>query len=172
MAPHPPAARVPPSPRSRGEGWGEGLFPAKIKSGRICTMMPIDTNPYNLGLDKNAANFTPLTPIGFLLRSASVYPDRLAVAYGERRYTWRETLERCRRLASALAAHDVRRGDTVALMAPNLPEAFEAHFGVPMAGAVLNALNIRLDPETIAFILRHGEAKVLITDTEFSPVVK
>src|SRR5262249_49098083 len=79
---------------------------------------------------------------------------------------------RCRRLASALAACGVGRGDTVALMAPNLPEVFEAHFGVPMAGAVLNALNIRLDPETIAFILRHGEAKVLITDTEFAPVIR
>ena len=87
-----------------------------------------------------------------------------------RRYTWREALGRCRRLAAALAARGVGRGDTVALMAPNIPEAFEAHFGVAMAGAVLNALNIRLDPETIAFILRHGEAKVLITDTEFSPV--
>jgi fatty-acyl-CoA synthase len=134
-------------------------------------MMPIDTNPYNLGLDKNAANFTPLTPIGFLLRSASVYPDRLAVAYRSRRYGWRETLERCRRLAGALAARGVGYGDTVAVMAPNTPEAFEAHFGLPMAGAVLNALNIRLDAETIAFMLRHGEAKVLITDTEFAPVV-
>src|SRR5207249_11624998 len=113
-----------------------------------------------------------LTPIGFLLRSAAIYPDRLAVAYGERRYSWRVALERCRRLAGALKAHGVGRGDTVALMAPNIPEAFEAHFGVPMAGAVLNALNIRLDPETIAFILRHGGAKVLIADTEFSPVIK
>ena len=115
----------------------------------------------------------PLSPIGFLLRSAAVYPDRAAVVYGERRYSWREALERCRRLA---AAHWRRagmgRGDTVAVMAPNIPEAFEAHFGVPMAGAVLNALNIRLDPETIAFILRHGEAKVLITDTEFAPVIE
>src|SRR6201982_2232266 len=129
-------------------------------------------NPYETGLDKNAANFVPLTPIGFLLRSASVYPNRLAIIHGERRYSWREALERCRRLAGALAARGIRRGDTIALMAPNLPEAFEAHFGVPMAGAVLNALNIRLDAETIAFILRHGEAKVLITDTEFSSVIK
>jgi fatty-acyl-CoA synthase len=135
-------------------------------------MTPEDANPYEIGLEKNAANYVPLTPIGFLLRSAAVYPNRLAVAYGERRYSWREALERCRRLASALAAHGVERGDTIALMAPNIPEAFEAHFGVPMAGAVLNALNIRLDAETIAFILRHGEAKVLITDTEFSPVIK
>ena len=135
-------------------------------------MSKVDTKPYELGLDKNPANFVPLTPVGFLLRSASVYPDRLAVVHGERRYSWREALDRCRRLAAALAAAGVGRGDTVAVMAPNIPEAFEAHFGVPMAGAVLNALNIRLDPETIAFILGHGEAKVLIADTEFAPVVK
>ncbi|MBV8402107.1 MAG: acyl-CoA synthetase [Acetobacteraceae bacterium] len=129
------------------------------------------TNPYEVGLDKNAANYVPLTPIGFLLRSAAVYPNRPAVVHGQRRYSWREALERCRRLASALTARGIERGDTVALMASNVPEAFEAHFGVPMAGAVLNALNIRLDPDTIAFILGHGEAKVLITDTEFAPVI-
>jgi len=134
-------------------------------------MSDAGTNIYEVGLDKNAANYVPLTPIAFLLRSAAVYPNRLAVAYGKRRYSWREALERCRRLASALAARGIGRGDTVALMAPNTPEAFEAHFGVPMTGAVLNALNIRLDPATIAFILKHGEAKVLITDTEFAPVV-
>src|SRR5205085_1370498 len=127
--------------------------------------------PYELGLDKSAANFVPLTPIGFLRRSAAIYPNRIAVVHGARRYSWCEALQRCRRLAGALAAHGVGRGDTVALLAPNIPEAFEAHFGVPMAGAVLNALNIRLDAETIAFILRHGEAKVLITDTEFAPVI-
>jgi fatty-acyl-CoA synthase len=128
-------------------------------------------SPYETGLDKNAANYVPLSPIGFLLRSAAVYPKRLAIVHGQRRYSWSEALQRCRRLASALAARGVGRGDTVAVMAPNVPEAFEAHFGVPMAGAVLNALNIRLDPDTIAFILRHGEAKVLITDSEFAPVV-
>src|SRR5215471_8563313 len=130
------------------------------------------TNPNEIGLDKNAANYVPLSPIGFLLRSAAVYPNRVAVVHGERRYSWRQALERCRQLASALAVRGVGRGDTVALMAPNIPESFEAHFGVPMAGAVLNALNIRLDPDTIAFILRHGEAKALITDTEFAPVIK
>src|SRR6516165_387089 len=135
-------------------------------------MTPGNTNPYETGLDKNAANYVPLSPIGFLARSAAIYPNRLAVVHGKRRYSWREALERCRRLAAALAARGVGRGDTVALMAPNLPEAFEAHFGVPMAGAVLTALNIRLDPDTIAFILRHGEAKLLITDTEFSPAIK
>src|ERR1700751_3791890 len=134
-------------------------------------MTPGNTNPYEIGLEKNAANYVPLSPIGFLVRSAAVYPNRLAVVHGKRRYSWREALERCRRLASALAARGVGRGGTVAVMAPNTPEAFEAHFGVPMAGAVLNALNIRLDPETIAFILKHGEAKVLITDTEFAPTV-
>jgi fatty-acyl-CoA synthase len=129
-------------------------------------------NPYAEGLDKNAANFVPLSPLGFLRRTAEVYPQRMAVIYGERRQSWRETLERCRRLASALAAAGIGRGDTVAVMSPNLPEAFEAHFGVPMAGAVLNMLNIRLDPDTIAFILKHGEAKVLLTDSEFAPVIK
>jgi fatty-acyl-CoA synthase len=131
-----------------------------------------ETNPYEIGLDKNAANFLPLTPLGFLARSAAVFPDRPAIVHGDRRYSWREAGERCRRLAAALAARGVGRGDTVAVMAPNIPEAFEAHFGAPMAGAVLNALNIRLDPETIAFILGHGEARVLLTDTEFAPVVK
>jgi len=128
-------------------------------------------SPYDTGLDKNAANYVPLSPLGFLARSAAVYPNRIAVVYGNRRRNWRETEARCRRLAAALARRGIGRGDTVAVMAPNLPEAFEAHFGVPMAGAVLNMLNIRLDAETIAFILKHGEAKVLLTDSEFAPVV-
>src|SRR5215204_5419723 len=125
-------------------------------------------NPYETGLGKNPANYVPLSPIEFLQRSAAIYPQRISVIHGDRRYTWRESLERCRRLASALAKYGVGCGDTVALLAPNVPEAFEAHFGVPMAGAVLNALNIRLDAETIAFILGHGGAKILLTDTEFS----
>ena len=149
--------------RSPASGW---------RLTRISDMSERATHPYETGLGKNAANYVPLSPTSFLLRTASVYPDRLAVAYGERRYSWRETLERCRRLAAALTARGVGRGDTVAVMAPNIPETFEAHFGVPMAGAVLNALNIRLDPATIAFILQHGEAKVLITDTEFAPVIQ
>src|SRR2546421_4623839 len=130
-----------------------------------------NSNPYETGLDKNAANYVPLSPTGFLLRSAAVYPNRTAVIHGKRRYTWKEALERCRRLASALAKRGVRPGDTVAVMAPNVPALFEAHFGVPMTGAVLNALNIRLDAETIAFVLKHGEAKALITDGEFAPVI-
>jgi fatty-acyl-CoA synthase len=132
----------------------------------------MSANPYATGLDKNAANFVPLSPLGFLRRTAEIYPQRTAVIYGARRQSWRETEARCHRLASALAEHRVGRGDTVAVMSPNIPEAFEAHFGVPMAGAVLNMLNIRLDADTIAFILKHGEAKVLLTDTEFAPVIK
>src|SRR5438477_375659 len=100
-----------------------------------------NSNPYETGLDKNAANYVPLSPTGFLLRSAAVYPNRTAVIHGKRRYTWKEALERCRRLASALAKRGVRPGDTVAVMAPNVPALFEAHFGVPMVGAILNALN-------------------------------
>src|SRR6185312_10707247 len=149
---------------------GKGALPrpaSRQPSDRRLTM----SGPYDSGLDKNAANFVPLSPIAFLGRTASVYPNRLAVVHGSRRYTWRQAQERCHRLAGALAAHGIGRGDTVALMAPNVPEAFEAHFGVPMAGAVLNALNIRLDAETIAFILKHGEAKALIADTEFAPVI-
>jgi len=129
-------------------------------------------NSYSLGLPKNPANYTPLSPLSFLRRSAYVYPDRLAVVHGDHRTTWRETYARCRRLASALAARGVGRGDTVALMAPNVPAAYEAHFAVPMIGAVLNALNTRLDAGAIAFMLQHGEAKVLIADKEFSPVVE
>ena len=129
------------------------------------------TSPYESDLERNAANYVPLTPLTFLERSAAVYPQRTSVIHGARRYTWAETERRCRRLASALRRRGIGRGDTVAVMAPNIPEAFEAHFGVPMAGAVLNALNIRLDAETIAFILAHGEAKALITDREFSPVM-
>jgi fatty-acyl-CoA synthase len=134
-------------------------------------MIAPEKSPYDTDLDRNAANYVPLSPLGFIERSAAVYPKRTAVVHGERRYSWAESYARCRRLASALVRHGIGKGDTVAVMAPNIPEAFEAHFGVPMTGAVLNALNIRLDAETIAFILDHGEAKVLITDREFSAVI-
>ena len=128
-------------------------------------------NPYEHGLDKRPANFVPLSPLSFLERSAMVYPDKTAVVHGERRYMYTELYARCRRLGGALAARGVGYGDTVSLMAPNVPEMLEAHFGVPMCGAVLNALNYRLDADTIRFILGHAETKVLITDREFSPVV-
>ena len=127
---------------------------------------------FDQGLARNPANFAPLSPLSLLGRVERVYPDLPAVIHGQQRYSWRETARRCRQLASALARRGVARGDTVAVMAPNTPAIFEAHFGVPMTGAVLNALNIRLDPTTLAFILNHGEAKVLITDTEFSSVIR
>jgi fatty-acyl-CoA synthase len=114
------------------------------------------------------ANFAPLTPVSFLPRSAEVYPDRTAVVHGKRRYTYRQFYERARRLASALAGAGVERGETVSVMLPNVPAMIEAHYGVPMLGAVLNTINTRLEPATIAYILAHGEAKVLITDREFA----
>jgi fatty-acyl-CoA synthase len=129
-------------------------------------------NIYEQGLDRNSANFTPITPLLFLERSAEVYPNRVAVIHGKLRQTWMQTYERCRRLASALQKHGIGLGDTVAVMLPNTPPMVEAHFGIPMAGAVLNALNTRLDPESIAFMLNHGEAKVVIIDPEFSSVMK
>jgi Acyl-CoA synthetases (AMP-forming)/AMP-acid ligases II len=129
-------------------------------------------NPYEQDLDKNAANSVTLTPLQFLERAASVYPKRTAIIHGGLSRNWAETYARCRRLASALSKRGIGIGDTVAVMAPNIPEIFEAHFGVPMAGAVLNALNIRLDAEALAFIFEHSETKVLITDREFSGVIK
>ena len=127
---------------------------------------------YLTGLDRNQANYTPLTPLTFLERAAYVYPERPSVIHGAQRFTWRETYARCRRLASALARRGIGRNDTVAVMAPNIPAMYEAHFGVPMCGAVLNTLNTRLDAETIAFMLRHGGARVLITDREFSATIE
>jgi len=123
-------------------------------------------------LAKNAANFVPFTPLTFIERSATVYPQRLAVVHGAVRRTWSETYARCRRLASALAAVGVGKGDTVAVMLPNTPPMVEAHFGVPMTGAILNTLNTRLDAEALAFMLDHGEAKVLLVDREFAGVMK
>src|SRR6516225_11057662 len=118
-------------------------------------------------LAKNAANFTALTPLVFLPRAAAVYPDKLAVIHGNDRFTYRELYSRCRRLDGALRRRGIGRGDTVAVMAPNVPALLDAHYGVPMAGAVLNALNYRLDAGSIAFILEHGQAKLLIADREF-----
>ena len=129
-------------------------------------------NIYEQGLGRNSANFTPITPLLFLERSAQVYPDRLAIIHGKLRQTWKQTYERSRRLASALQKQGIGLGDTVAVMLPNTPSMVEAHFGIPMAGAVLNALNTRLDPESIAFMLNHGEAKVVIIDPEFSGAMK
>jgi len=129
-------------------------------------------SPYATGLDRRPANYVPLTPLSFLARSAAVYPDKPAVIHGDRAFTYAEFAARCRRLASALTRRGVGPGDTVAVMAPNVPAMLEAHFGVPMAGAVLNALNYRLDARTIAFLLEHSEAKVLITDREFAETIE
>ncbi len=128
-------------------------------------------HPYEKGLERNAANYEVLTPVSFLAKAAAVYPDRLAVVHGAVRRTWAETYARSRRLASALERHGVRRGETVAAMLPNVPAMIELHFGPAMFGAVVNTLNTRLDAEAIAFMLDHGEAKVLFTDREFSPVI-
>jgi fatty-acyl-CoA synthase len=133
--------------------------------------MSPSARPYDTDLERNAANYVPLSPLTFIARAAAVYPERRSVIHGKDRFTWAESHARCRRLASALSRRGIGLGDTVAVMAANIPAHFEAHFGVPMTGAVLNALNIRLDAETIAFILGHGEAKILLTDTEFAPVI-
>jgi fatty-acyl-CoA synthase len=128
-------------------------------------------NQYNFGLDKTSANYVPLTPLSFLIRSAAVYPDLISTIYEERSFTWSQTYDRCRRFASYLAGRDIGEGDTVAAMLPNIPAMNEVHFAVPMAGAVLNALNIRLDAASIAFQLDHGGAKVILVDPEFSAVI-
>ena len=123
---------------------------------------------YRTSLDKNAANFIPLTPLTFLERTADVYPDRIALVHGDLKQSWGETRTRCRRLASALIRQGVKPGDTVSVLCPNTPAMLEAHFGIPWAGAVLNAINHRLDADGIAYILEHGESKVLLVDREFS----
>src|ERR1700761_871302 len=126
---------------------------------------------YDIGLEKNAANYVPLTPLSFLERSAAVYPNHLSTVYEGRSFTWAQTLERCKRFASYLAKQGIGEGDTVAAMLPNIPAMNEVHFAVPMAGAVLNALNIRLDAPSIAFQLDHGGARIILVDPEFSGVI-
>src|SRR6266700_3178518 len=128
-------------------------------------------NQYNIGLDKTPANYVPLTPFSFLARSAAVYPDHVSTVYEGRSFTWVQTYERCKRFASYLAGKGIGVGDTVAAMLPNIPAMNEAHFAVPMTGAVLNALNIRLDAPSIAFQLDHGGAKIILVDPEFAGVI-
>ena len=130
------------------------------------------TSIYDQDLPQTPANFAPMSPLSFIERTAEVYPKRLAVVHGGLRQDWATTYRRCRQLASALSLAGIGRNDTVAVMLPNTPPMVEAHFGIPMAGAVLNTLNTRLDPETIAFMLDHGEAKAVIVDPEFSVVMK
>ena len=127
---------------------------------------------YDTNLDKNDANFTPLSPLSFLMRAAEVYPNRTSIIHGKKQFTWSETYKRSKQLASALSKRGIGKGDTVAVLCFNTPEIYEAHFGVPMIGAVLNTINIRLDVDTISYILEHGEAKALITDNELSPTIK
>ncbi|HSU77517.1 MAG TPA: acyl-CoA synthetase, partial [Burkholderiales bacterium] len=127
---------------------------------------------FDHNLEKNAANYAPLTPLSFLERAAYVYPERVSLIHGAERYTWAETYARCRRLASALAKRGIGVGQTVAAMLPNTPPMYECHFGVAMTGAVLNTLNTRLDAEAIAFMLEHGEARLLISDPEFAPTIE
>ncbi|HRK25049.1 MAG TPA: acyl-CoA synthetase [Beijerinckiaceae bacterium] len=127
---------------------------------------------FDRGLDRNAANHVPLSPISLIARTAAVHPGLPSVVHEGRRFTWAQTYERCRRLASALARLGIGKNDTVAAMLPNIPALYEAHFGVPMCGAVLNTLNTRLDAEAIAFMLDHGEAKALLVDPEMAGVVE
>ena len=134
--------------------------------------MKIGKSPYDIDLDRNAANYQPLTPITFLERAAKVFPEHVAIVHGELRRCYADFYTRARKLASALARHGIRRGDTVAAMMTNTPGMLELHYGVPMTGGVLNTLNTRLDAATLAFMLDHGEAKVLITDREFAPTIK
>ncbi len=127
---------------------------------------------YDTNLDKNDANFAPLSPLSFLIRAAEVYPNRTSIIHGKKQFTWSETYKRSKQLASALSKRGIGKGDTVAVLCFNTPEIYETHFGVPMIGAVLNTINIRLDVDTISYILEHGEAKALITDNELSPTIK
>ena len=127
---------------------------------------------YSTNLNKNAANYSPLSPLSFIERAASVYPERPALIYGDTQRTWVETYHRCRRFASALHQHGIEQDDTVALMLPNVPAMYEAHFAIPMADAVIHGINIRLDAKAIAFQLNHGGAKILFTDREFSQTVR
>src|SRR5437764_13185035 len=126
---------------------------------------------YSIGLDKTPANYVPLTPLSFLARSAAVYPDAVSTVYEDRVFTWSQTYARCRRFASWLAGRGIGHGDTVAAMLPNIPAMNELHFAVPMTGAVLNTLNIRLEANTIAFQLDHGGAKIILVDPEFTGVI-
>jgi fatty-acyl-CoA synthase len=133
--------------------------------------MSSSQDQYSIGLDKNPANYVPLSPLSFLARSASVYPELTSTVYEGRTLTWAQTYERCKRFASYLVRRGIGRGDTVAAMLPNIPAMNELHFAVPMAGGVLNGLNIRLDPAAIAFQLNHGGAKVILVDPEFTGVI-
>ncbi len=127
---------------------------------------------YDVGLKRTAANYQPLSPLSLIKRAAYVYPEYTSIVHGDMRYTWRETYTRCRRLASALRSAGIRRNDTVSILASNIPAMCEAHFGIPMAGAVLNTINTRLDAAGVAFILDHSEAKLLLVSEDYSELVR
>src|SRR5258706_252771 len=131
-----------------------------------------DTHPFETNLDRHPSNYIPLSPVSFLTRAASAFADKVAVIDGARRYTYAQLFDRCVRLASALSQLGIKGLDTVAIIASNIPEMIEAHFAVPMLGAVLNPLNTRLDAANVAFSLGHGSAKVLIVDAEYAPLVR
>src|SRR5215218_10371130 len=135
-------------------------------------MTHADSHPFETGLDRTDANFVPLTPVSFLARAAAAFADKTAVIDEARRLSYGDLLDRCRRLSAALHKRGIGRLDTVAILASNIPEMIEAHFAVPMLGAVLNPLNTRLDAPTIAFSLNHGDAKALIVDQDYAPLVK
>ena len=129
-------------------------------------------NGYDKNLEKNNANFVPLTPLSFLERAKDIYPNYEALVYEDRKYTWTQIYKRCTKFASALEKIGITKGDTVSVMACNTPEIFEAHYSVPMTGGVLNTINIRLDSKTVGYILEHSDAKVLIVEKQFHEVVK
>ncbi len=129
-------------------------------------------NNYNIGLEKNRANFVPLTPISFLERTAQIFPNYTSIISENNKFTWKSTFARCRLFASSLKKRNIKKGDTVSIIAPNTSAMYEAHFAIPMAGATINTINIRLDPKTISFILSHSDSKIIFVDTEFIPVVK
>src|ERR1700676_738191 len=133
--------------------------------------MSVKQSQYSIGLDKTPANYVPLTPLSFLARTAAIYPDHTSTVYEGHVFTWAQTYARCRRFASFLAGRNIGYGDTVAAMLPNIPAMNEVHFAVPMTGAVLNALNIRLDASSIAFQLDHGGARIILVDPEFAGVI-
>ncbi len=127
---------------------------------------------YKIGLEKNKANFASLTPISFLERASNIFPNYTSIISENNKFTWKTTFTRCRLFASALQKKNIKKGDTVSIMAPNTSAMYEAHFAIPMAGAVINTINIRLDPKTISHILNHSDSKLIFSDTEFLPVIK
>ncbi|HUO88387.1 MAG TPA: acyl-CoA synthetase [Rhizomicrobium sp.] len=165
-------ARVPAKPPGRRKSVARRSAAPSARTVQPHRVIPLGAGKYDADLDRNPANFQALTPLTFLERAAAVFPERTAIVHGRQRFTYAEYYARSRRLASALTKAGVRKGDTVAAMLANTPPMLEAHYGVPMTGAVLNCLNTRLDAAALAFILDHGEAKVLITDREFANVMR